>query len=59
MLYRYIYIGGLMGYINIFPKKLQFAAYGQFVLVYYNILLSSQREIFKLHTKQGYFIGVV
>ena len=26
----YIYI-----YINIFPKKLQFAAYGQFVLVYY------------------------
>ena len=29
-----IHIGGLMGYIyiNIFPKKLQFAAYGQFVL---------------------------
>ena len=29
----YIYIGGLMGYIYIYPKKLQFAAYGQFVLV--------------------------
>ena len=28
-----IYIGGLMGYIYIYPKKLQFAAYGQFVLV--------------------------
>ena len=35
-IYIYIYIiGGLMGYIYIFiyPKKLQFAAYGQFVLV--------------------------
>ena len=39
MLYRYMYIGGLMGYtytyINIFPKKLQFAAYKQFVLVFF------------------------
>ena len=38
MLYRYIYIDGLMGYIylyiDIFNKKLQFAAYGQFVLVF-------------------------
>ena len=40
MLYNiyYIYIGWLMGYIyiyiNIFPKKLQFADYGQFVLVF-------------------------
>ena len=33
MLYRYKYIGGLMENINIFPKKLQFAVYGQFVLV--------------------------
>ena len=34
MLYRYIYIGGLMGYIlYIYPKKLQFSAIGQFFLV--------------------------
>ena len=34
MLYRYVYIGGLMGYIYIYnSKKLQFAAHGQFVLV--------------------------
>ena len=36
----YIYIGGLMGYIYIyiyiFPKKLQFAAYEQLVLVFSN-----------------------
>ena len=30
-IYIYIYKGGIMGYI--YPKKLQFAAYGQFVLV--------------------------
>ena len=36
MLYRYIYrrANGIYIYINIIPKKLQFAAYGQFVLVY-------------------------
>ena len=53
MLYNiyYIYIGWLMGYIyiyiNIFPKKLQFTAYGQFVLVYLIKLLlleSNQRD---------------
>ena len=35
MLYKYIYIGELMGYIYIYKynsQKLQFAAYGQFVL---------------------------
>ena len=31
-LFRCLFIGGLMG--NIYPKKLQFVAYGQFVLVY-------------------------
>ena len=28
-----LYIGGLLGYIYKYPKKLQFVAYGQFVLV--------------------------
>ena len=34
-IYIYKYKGGVMGYIYvyIYPKKLQFAAYGQFVLV--------------------------
>ena len=32
MKYINIYIGGLMEYI--YPKKLQFAAHGQFVLVF-------------------------
>ena len=32
MYYMYIF-GGLMEYKYLYPKKLQFAAYGQFVLV--------------------------
>ena len=42
-IYMYMYIGGLMGYMYIYrpdiytyiyTKKLQFVAYGQFVLVF-------------------------
>ena len=40
-LYRYTYIHKRADSPRIYPKKLQFAAYGQFVLVFFfNILIS-------------------
>ena len=52
-----LYIGGLIGdiyiYIYIHPKKLQFAAYGQFVLVILLFYLGFLRnlEVFRLFTQ--------
>ena len=53
-IYVYMYVG-LMGYIYIYPKKLQFAAYGQFVLVVINGSLECHASTLKGRWKFDYF----
>ena len=46
MLYRYIYIGGLIIYVYIYKYIFQFAAYGQFLLLMVKLLKYDKMSVF-------------